>query len=81
MPLAEIRRILRPSGTFALGLIEGDTEGYRESSGISLPRWFSYYQKDEVVEVCAKHGFELDHFETFKPGSKNYLNFIFHKVS
>lgn len=78
-PLEEILRVLKPSGIFALGLIEGDTEGYKESSGVDMPRWFSFYQKDEVIDLCKKHGFELVYFETFKPRSKNYLNFIFQK--
>jgi len=78
-PLQEIFRILKPSGIFALGLIEGDTEEYKESSGVDLPRWFSFYEKDEVEIICKKHGFEPVYFETFKPGSKNYLNFIFRK--
>ncbi len=78
-PLAEISRVLKPAGIFALGLIEGDNEGYKESSGINMLRWFSYYQKDEVVNLCEKHGFELVHFEIFKPRSKNHLNFIFRK--
>jgi SAM-dependent methyltransferase len=76
----EILRILKPSGIFALGLIEGDTEEYRESSGVAMPRWFSFYQKDEVVDFCKQCGFELVYFETFKPRTKNYLNFIFRKV-
>jgi ubiquinone/menaquinone biosynthesis C-methylase UbiE len=78
-PLQEISRVLKPSGLFALGLIEGDTEEYKESSGVDMPRWFSFYQKEEVERLCEKQGFELVYFETFKPGSKNYLNFIFLK--
>lgn len=78
-PLLEISRVLKPMGIFALGLIEGDTEGYKESSGVDMPRWFSFYQKDEVIDICKKYGFELIYFETFKPRSKNYLNFIFRK--
>ncbi len=78
-PLEEISRVLKPSGIFALGLIEGDVEGYKDSSGIDKSRWFSFYQKDEVIGLCKKHGFELVYFETFKPRSKNYLNFIFQK--
>jgi ubiquinone/menaquinone biosynthesis C-methylase UbiE len=78
-PLGEISRVLKLSGKFALGLIEGDTEGYKESSEIGMPRWFSFYQKDEIENVCKEHGFEPVYFEKFKPGSKNYLNFIFQK--
>jgi len=79
IPLKEIHRVLRPSGIFALGLIEGDTEEYKESSGVNMPRLFSLYKKKEVENLCKKHGFELVYFETFKPRSKNYLNFIFRK--
>ncbi|HVX90699.1 MAG TPA: class I SAM-dependent methyltransferase [Candidatus Paceibacterota bacterium] len=78
-PLDEISRVLKSSGVFALGLIEGDSEEYKESSGVDMPRWFSFYQKDEVIDLCKSHGFELVYFETFKPRSKNYLNFIFRK--
>lgn len=80
VPLEEIHRVLKPSGIFALGLIEGDTEGYRESSGVNMPRWFSFYKKEEMEDLCARHGFELIHFEIFKPRSRNYLNFIFRKT-
>lgn len=79
VPLEEISRVLKPSGIFALGLIEGDAEEYKESSGVNTPRWFSFYQKDEVIDLCKRYGFELVHLETFKPRSKNYLNFIFRK--
>lgn len=80
IPLKEINRILKHSGIFALGLIEGDTEEYKESSGISLPRLFSFYKKDEVIDICKRHGFELVHFEVYKPRSKSYINFIFRKL-
>lgn len=79
VPLVEISRVLKPSGVFALGLIEGDAEEYKESSGVHIPRWFSLYLKDEVVDLCKQHGFELVYFETFTPRSRNYLNFIFRK--
>jgi ubiquinone/menaquinone biosynthesis C-methylase UbiE len=77
--LKEIFRVLKPSGIFALGLIEGDTEEYR-TSHYDMPRWFSYYQKDEVVNLCTQHHFDLVYFEICKPGSRNYLNFIFRKL-
>lgn len=78
--LREMHRVLKPQGYFALGLIEGDTEEYKLSSGVSLPRLFSFYQKEEVEKLCKDAGVELVHFETFKPRSKNYLNFIFRKI-
>lgn len=76
----EIRRVLKDGGTFGLGMIEGETEGYRESSGIHEPRWFSFYEKKELEELLQTRGFEVIYFEQFTPGSKRYLNFIAKKV-
>lgn len=77
----EIRRVLKPGGVFGLGLIEGDGEIYRESTKVTMPRLFSLYQKEEVEEHLRNHGFKIEYFETFKPSSKNYLNFISRKCS
>ena len=79
IPLTEISRVIKSSGIFALGLIEGDSEEYKKSSGMDSGRLFSFYNKKEVEDLCKKHGFELIYFDTFKPNSKNYLNFIFKK--
>lgn len=79
--LEEVCRVLKPEGYLALGLIEGNSEEYKLSSGVSLPRLFSYYQKEEIEELCKKHGFEMIYSYTFQPRSKNYLNYIFKKVT
>jgi ubiquinone/menaquinone biosynthesis C-methylase UbiE len=76
-PLSEVYRVIKPNGIFALGLIEGETEGYKYEDG--MERWFSYYQAEEVIKLCEGHGFELVYTEVFKPRSRNYLNFIFKK--
>ena len=78
-PFSEIHRVLKNKGVFGLGLIEGTSEGYRESSGVNLPRWFSFYEKEEVETIAKKYGFKTIYFESFKPHTKNYLNFIFRK--
>jgi len=70
--LSEMARVLAKGGVFGLGLIEGDTEQYRESSDIKLPRWFSYYRRDEIEDLLQAHGFAIVYFEQFKPASKNY---------
>lgn len=77
--LSEIRRVMKPHGIFGLGLIEGESELYRESSGVGQPRWFSFYKKEEVEKLLSDHGFEVLYFEEFKPNSKKYLNFISRK--
>jgi SAM-dependent methyltransferase len=79
--IEEIRRVLKDGGILGLGLIEGEGEGYREQyKGVLKPRWFSYYDKEEVERLLNAHGFHLLHFESFKPGSRNYLNFIAKKA-
>lgn len=78
--LDEINRVLISKGVFGLGLVEGYTEEYRESSGVNMPRWFAFYTKEEIQSLVQEYGFELVHFESFKPRSKNYLNFIFRKT-
>ncbi len=75
----EISRILKGNGILGLGLIEGEKEGYRESSGVNMPRWFSFYAKEEIESLLEKHNFKILYFEQFKPRSKNYLNFIAQK--
>lgn len=74
--LSEIRRILKDGGILGLGLIEGTTELYRESSGVNRPRWFSFYQKEEIGNLLKKHDFRMIYFEKFKVKTKTYLNFI-----
>ena len=72
----EIKRVLKKGGVLGLGLIEGETEEYKESSGVNLPRLFSFYTKEEIEKILMKHGFDVVYFEEFKPRSKTYLNFI-----
>lgn len=79
-PLGEIRRVLKDSGIFGLGLIEGDKEMYRESSGVGKPRWFSFYEKSEIENLLNKANFEAIYFEEFRVNTKNYLNFISKKI-
>jgi ubiquinone/menaquinone biosynthesis C-methylase UbiE len=78
--LEEIKRVLSVGGIFGLGLIEGNTEEYKLSSGVQSPRLFSFYTKEEIEALLNKHGFEIVYFECFKPKSKNYLNFIARKL-
>lgn len=74
--LLEIFRVLKPGGVLGLGMIEGDVEEYRETPKVPAVRWFSFYAREEIEELLVKSGFDVTYFETFKPSSKNYLNFI-----
>lgn len=77
--LKEIKRVIKQGGLFGLGMIEGDSEGHRDSLA-NKPRYFAYYNKEELEILIKLLGFEVIYFETFKPSSKNYLNFIFRKI-
>ncbi len=72
----EIVRVLKKGGALGLGLIEGDEELYRESSGVNMPRWFSFYTEQEVRELLFEYGLKEIFFQKFSTGTKNYLNFI-----
>lgn len=76
LTLKEIKRVLQNNGVLAVGLIEGDNEGYYESSGMKIPRWFSFYAEPEIRSILNSQGFEIVYSEKFKPKSKVYLNFI-----
>lgn len=76
---AEIHRVLKPGGVLGLGLIEGDEEAYKESSGVNMPRLFTYYTREEAEALLESHEFESFYFDTFKPRSKNYMHFLSRK--
>lgn len=77
--IQEIKRVLKPNGVLGLGLIEGETEGYIESSGVNRPRYFAYYNKKEVEELLKEFDFQIFSFDKFKPETKNYLHFLARK--
>jgi ubiquinone/menaquinone biosynthesis C-methylase UbiE len=72
----ELLRVLKPDGIIGLGFIEGEFEGFRESSGVNKPRYFTFYTKEELNKYFQKLSLKVLYFEQFKPGSKNYLNYI-----
>lgn len=74
--LNEIKRVLKPGGIFGLGMIEGEQELYRHSSGVHLPRYFAFYSEKELTDILKKHGFKMIYFESFKPRNHRYLNYV-----
>ncbi len=81
----EASRVLKDNGILGLGMIEGDLDKYRETARMPLPRWFSFYRKDELENLLERNGFEIIYFEDFQPisetykNTKTYLNFIARK--
>jgi ubiquinone/menaquinone biosynthesis C-methylase UbiE len=78
--ISEIYRVLKKDSIFALGMIEGDKEEYRTSSGVDKPRLFAFYTKEEIEKLLKNAGFETFYFEQFAPRSKNYLNYLSRKI-
>ncbi len=74
--LQELKRVIKPEGFLGLGLIEGDTEEYRESEKIPLPRFFRYYQQKEVEDILGELGFQIVYTQKIRPGKRNYLHII-----
>jgi ubiquinone/menaquinone biosynthesis C-methylase UbiE len=75
--LSEAARVLKPGGSLALGMIEGNGETYRVSSGVPLPRLFAFYRPAELEKLLAASGLVLKAQSTFEPGGKyTYLNLI-----
>lgn len=74
--LREIRRVMKPGGLLGVGMIEGTAEEYRETEKVPLPRWFSFYTKQEVEELLQQYQFTVLYFEVFKPRTRDYLNFV-----
>lgn len=78
--LQEIWRVLKSGGILGLGMIAGDSEGYRDNMGEGCSRWFSYYSEQELRDLLEKNGFAVTYFEKFKPGKRDYLNFVARKI-
>lgn len=78
--LKEIKRVLKKDGIFGLGMMEGDSQGYRQDfkgdSSLNQLRWFSYFSKEELEKILTNNGFKIIYFESFQPSSRTYLNFL-----
>jgi ubiquinone/menaquinone biosynthesis C-methylase UbiE len=79
--LKEIHRVLVTAGILGLGMIEGEGELYRESTGgVSLPRWFSFYTREELEKLLQGADFTVTYFDKFQVRTKVYLNFLAKKI-
>ena len=67
----KIRSLLSERGTFYLAVIEGESEAFE---GEECPRFFSYFQKEEVLDLLSEK-FELLDFRR----SSDYLIFALRK--
>ncbi|SHG18091.1 class I SAM-dependent methyltransferase [Ornithinibacillus halophilus] len=61
--LSEIKRVLKPSGLFYMGVYGGqDSEGIWEEDTYEPKRFFSFY-KDEQIQTILKEFFEIEYFQ------------------
>lgn len=72
----KIASLLNPGGVLALAMIEGNGEGVGETSS-SYPRYFSYYTRQEVLELTKGHFSLIE--EKRLAGPVTYLIFLFRK--
>jgi SAM-dependent methyltransferase len=52
--LTEIARVLKPGALFCLGVYRGDHDGIRLNDTLTPPRYFAFYQPDELCRAVAR---------------------------
>ena len=58
--LFEANRALKPEGIMYLSIKEGESEGLEKDERCGgLPKYYSYYQEDEITDFLEKANFEL----------------------
>ncbi|MBI2106005.1 class I SAM-dependent methyltransferase [Candidatus Woesearchaeota archaeon] len=74
--LENIRRLLRTSGLFYIGMKEGDFEGFIESKNYpGKKRFFSLYRDKDIREHLGKH-FNIIHHSWNYAGNDLFLNYL-----
>lgn len=76
MVLAKISRALAPGGRFAFSLKQGQGEEW-SSAKLGAPRYFCYWQSDELAAQLAQAGFSHWTMETISPQRGGGLPWIF----
>lgn len=78
--IGQIHGLLRSNGVFAIGMIEGATEGMVER--VSMPggaRYFKYYGQQELKDLIEPLGFEFLYEQDYQPHNHVYLNQLYKK--
>jgi SAM-dependent methyltransferase len=57
--LAEIRRVLGVGGQVLISMKHGQGEGWRTTDEFPLPRWFTYYDPTEFMQMCRDVGLSI----------------------
>ncbi|MEN9912827.1 MAG: hypothetical protein RLY66_235 [Candidatus Parcubacteria bacterium] len=78
--LIEARRVIKGGGFLVVGMIEGEGERYKKSSGVTSDRYFAYYMRDEIETRFKEAGFEIVFFDHFPTRHNRYLNYLLKKI-
>ncbi len=68
--LAEFARVLPDGGCLFIALKKGEGEGWRERPG--GPRFFTYYQPEEIEKALGQAGFRVAEVWSASPGPDGY---------
>lgn len=71
--LGEIHRVLCPDGVIQITLFEGQGERLEKRTKYQHPRFFAYYQQDELRQVVSQR-FEVIHESKLKNKPRNLLS-------
>jgi len=76
--IAKLHTLLKPSGAFAIGVIEGNTAGMVERKTMpGAMRYFKNYHKDELRQLVEPIGFTLKYETDYQPHNSVYLNQLY----
>jgi len=80
--VAHIRRLLKPDGTFAIGVIQGDTAGMVERKTMpGAARYFKNYTSEELRDLIEPPGFSLVYEQNYQPHNSVYLNQLYVRLN
>lgn len=75
--LARIREILKPSGVFFVGMVEGDSEMlYQSKDKPDRKRFFALYQDEEFRKILSEYFTIIDSRYFSTPKGEKYLNYL-----
>ncbi len=76
LALAEMRRVLLPSGVLFLSVQEGAGEGWEKCPYADVERFFARYSLEEMAELLAQNGFTVLESSSNEGGLRRWLQFF-----
>jgi len=76
--IQKLHGLLKPNGTFAIGVIQGETAGMVERKSMpGTSRYFKHYSSDELKELIESLGFTFLYENKYQPHNSVYLNQLY----